>query len=148
MYLNKASVLGNLVRDPELRSLPSGTKVATLSIATNRRWKDKTGALQESVEYHTVIAFGRQAETSAQFLKKGQLVLAEGRLATRSWDGRGGEKQYRTEIIADRVQFGAKANAGASTGDLAEASEELSDDELRMWEGGPQAAAASAEQAS
>jgi len=109
MYLNKAIIIGNLTRDPELKSLPSGTAVCTLGVATNRVWRDKDGAKQESTEYHNIVVFGRQAETSAQYLKKGQNVLVEGRIQTRSWDGQDGNKRYRTEIVADRVQFGPKA---------------------------------------
>lgn len=109
MYLNKALIVGNLTRDPELRALPSGMQVASLSVATNRVWKDKNGAKQESTDFHNVVVFGRQAETSAQYLKKGQQVMVEGRIQTRSWDDKGsGEKKYRTEIVADRVQFGSK----------------------------------------
>ena len=112
MYLNKVIIAGNLTRDPELKSLPSGAKVCTLGVATNRVWMDKEGKKQESTEYHNVVVFGRQAETSAQYLKKGQQVLVEGRLQTRSWDGQDGKKNYRTEIVADRVQFGQKAGGG------------------------------------
>ena len=108
MYLNKAFILGNLTRDPELRSLPSGVHVATFSMATNRVWKDKDGARQESTEYHNIVVFGRQGENVAQYLKKGSSVLIEGRLQTRSWEA-DGVKKYRTEIVADRVQFGPRA---------------------------------------
>ncbi len=114
MYLNKAIVIGNLTRDPELRSLPSGIKVCSFSLATNRVWKDKNGAKQESADYHNVVVFGRQAETVAQYMKKGSSMLVEGRMQTRSWDDKtSGEKKYRTEIVADRTQFGPK---GGSTG--------------------------------
>lgn len=113
MYFNRAIVIGNLTRDPELRSLPSGIQVATLSVATNRVWKDKNGAKQESTDYHNVVVFGRQAETSAQYLKKGASVMVEGRMQTRSWDDASGVKKYRTEIVADRIQFGPRA--GGST---------------------------------
>lgn len=120
MYLNKALIIGNLTRDPELRALPSGIQVASLSVATNRVWKDKNGAKQESSDFHNVVVFGRQAETSAQYLKKGQQVMVEGRIQTRSWDDKAtGEKKYRTEIVADRVQFGNKpggTGAGSSMG--------------------------------
>ncbi len=105
MYLNKAIVIGNITRDPELRNLPSGAAVASFSVATNRVWKDKTGAKQEDVQYHNIVVFGPQAQTSAQYLKKGSSVLVEGRMQTRSWDSPEGKK-YRTEIVADRVQFG------------------------------------------
>src|SRR3989338_3548263 len=119
MYLNKAIVIGNLTRDPELRSLPSGAAVTTMAVATNRVWKDKDGNKKEDVQYHNIVIFGKQAETSAQYLKKGQSVLIEGRMQTRSWDDKGsGEKKYRTEIVADRVQFGPKAGTG--TGGVSE----------------------------
>jgi len=118
MYLNKAIVIGNLTRDPELRSLPSGIKVCTFSLATNRVWKDKNNARQESTDYHNVVVFGRQAETVAQYMKKGSSMLVEGRMQTRSWDDKNsGEKKYRTEIVADRTQFGPKGN-GAPVGGI------------------------------
>jgi single-strand DNA-binding protein len=118
MYLNKAILIGNLTRDPELRSLPSGIKVCTFSLATNRVWKDKNGARQESTDYHNVVVFGRQAETVAQYMKKGSSILVEGRMQTRSWDDKNsGEKKYRTEIVADRTQFGPKGgNTGGGAG--------------------------------
>lgn len=114
MYLNKALVYGNLTRDPELKSLPSGTQVTTFSIATNRVWKDKDGTKQESPEYHNIVVFGRQAETVAQYLKRGSSALVEGRMQTRSWES-DGVKKYRTEIVADRVQFGPRS-AGSGGG--------------------------------
>ncbi|MEK7066158.1 MAG: single-stranded DNA-binding protein, partial [Patescibacteria group bacterium] len=117
MYFNKAIIIGNLTRDPEMRSMPSGAKVVTLGVATDRVWKDKTGNKQQATEYHNVVVFGKQAETSAQYLKKGQTVLVEGRIQTRSWDGADGVKKYKTEIVADRVQFGPKsAGGGFSSG--------------------------------
>lgn len=115
MYLNKALIIGNLTRDPELKSLPSGVQVATFSVATNSVWKDKEGKKQESTEYHNVVVFGRQAETAAQYLKKGSSVLVEGRLQTRSWEQEG-QKKYRTEIVADRVQFGDRRSSGGAGG--------------------------------
>jgi len=110
MYLNKAFIYGNLTRDPELKSLPSGIAVTNFSVATNRVWKDKEGNKQESVEFHNVVVFNRQAETVAQYLRKGSSVLVEGRIQTRSWDGQDGQKRYRTEIVADRVQFGPRGD--------------------------------------
>jgi single-strand DNA-binding protein len=112
MNLNKAIIIGNLTRDPELKSLPSGVTITTLGIATNRVWRDKDGNKQEDTEFHNIVVFGRQAETSAQYLKKGQIALVEGRLQTRSWEGQDGIKRYRTEIVADRVQFGPKGGGG------------------------------------
>lgn len=114
MYLNKAIVYGNLTRDPELKALPTGNKVTSFSVATNRVWKDKNGAKQESVDYHNVVLYGKIAELAAQYLKKGNSVLIEGRMQTRSWDDATGKK-YRTEIIADNMQFGPRGG-GTSTG--------------------------------
>jgi single-strand DNA-binding protein len=115
MYFNRAIVIGNLTRDPEVRALPSGIQVATFAVATNRVWKDKAGAKQESTDYHNIVVFGRQAETTGQYLKKGSSVLVEGRMQTRSWDDKAtGEKKYRTEIVADRVQFGPRSAGGGA----------------------------------
>lgn len=109
MNLNKVLLVGNLTRDPELRTLPSGAAVASFGVATNRVWKNPAGQGQEEVEFHNVVVFGRQAETTSQYLTKGSLVLVEGRLRTRSWESKeGGGKNYRTEIIAERVQFGPR----------------------------------------
>ncbi len=118
MYLNKTFLYGNLTRDPELKALPTGTKVTEFSIATNRSFKDQNGVQKDETQFHNIVVFGRQAETSAQYLKKGQGVLIEGRIQTRSWDDtNGGGKKYRTEIIADAVQFGPKSGgAGAPSG--------------------------------
>ena len=116
MYLNKAILIGNLTRDPELRSTTGGTKVCSFSIATNRVWKDKNGVRQESADYHNVVVFGRQAETVAQYMKKGSSILVEGRMQTRSWEDKAsGEKKYRTEIVADRTQFGPKGGSGGAS---------------------------------
>lgn len=117
MYLNKAFIIGNLTRDPELKALPSGTKVCSFAVATNRSYKDKDGNRQDATEFHNVSAFAKLGELAAQYLKKGSQVYVEGRLQTRSWDGKDGEKKYRTEIIADTVQFGNRpGGAGPSTG--------------------------------
>ena len=116
MYLNKAIIIGNLTREPEMRALPSGIQVCSFSVATNRVWKDKEGNKKEQADFHNIVVFGRQAETAGQYLKKGQSVLVEGRIHTRSWDDKDGTKKYRTEIVADRVQFGPKAGAGGGDG--------------------------------
>lgn len=121
MYLNKAMIVGNLTRDPELKTLPSGMKVTSFSIATNRVWKDKDGNKKEAADFHNIVVFGRQAETSAQFLSKGSQVLIEGRLQTQSWDdATSGKKMYRTEIVADRVQFGSRSQGVASGAPVSE----------------------------
>lgn len=115
MYLNKATIIGNLTRDPEMKTLPSGIKVTNFSIATNRVWKDQAGQRQEAADYHNIVVFGRQAETSAQYLKKGSQAMIEGRMQTRSWDDAGsGKKMYRTEVVAESVQFGSRAQGGAA----------------------------------
>lgn len=119
MYLNKALIVGNLTRDPEQRTLPTGISVCQFSVATNRVYKDKDGNKQESTDYHNIVVFGRQADTAAQYLKKGQSVMVEGRIQTRSWDDQSGQKKSRTEIVADRVQFGPKAGGGATGGNAA-----------------------------
>ena len=111
MYLNKAMIYGNLTRDPELKALPSGMNARSLSHATNRTYTDRDGKRQEQVEYHNIVVFGKQADTSAKYLKKGSGTYVEGRLQTRSWD-KDGVKQYRTEIVADRVQFGPRSGEG------------------------------------
>ena len=108
MYINKVMLYGNLTRDPELRALPSGGNVASFGVATNRVFKKADGSKQEATEFHNVVVFGRQAETCAQYLKKGSPAYVEGRIQTRSWD-KDGAKQYKTEIVAERVQFGPRA---------------------------------------
>lgn len=112
MYLNKAFVIGNLTRDPEMRATAGGTQVTTFSLATNRVWKDQSGAKQESADFHNIVVFGRAAENCSQYLKKGNQAYVEGRMQTRSWEA-DGQKKYRTEIVADRVQFGDKGSGGA-----------------------------------
>lgn len=123
MYLNKAFIFGNLTRDPELKSLPSGAAVTNFAIATNRVWKDKEGKTQESVDFHNIVVFGRQAETVSQYLRKGSSALIEGRIQTRSWEGQDGVKKYRTEIVADRVQFGPRSGAAANVTNKKESGE-------------------------
>lgn len=103
MDLNKVMIIGNVVRDPELRTTPGGQNVSSFSVATNLVWKDASGARQEKAEFHNVVAWRRLAEISSQYLKKGSKVYIEGRLQTRSWDDPNGVKRYRTEIIADNM---------------------------------------------
>src|SRR3989344_5351279 len=106
MNLNKVFLIGNLTRDPELRMLPSGKPVVSFGVATNRIWKDQQGNQQKEAEFHNVVVFGRQAEIANQYLAKGRSVFIEGRLRTSSWNAQDGAKRSRTEIIAERVQFG------------------------------------------
>jgi len=108
MNFNKAFIIGNLTRDPELRTLTSGAAVASFSIATNRVWKNQSGEKQEDTQFHNIVAFGRQAEIVNQYLKKGNPVFIEGRIQTRNWDAQDGTKKYRTEIVTERLQLGPK----------------------------------------
>ncbi len=116
--VNKVILIGNLGRDPEVRSTQSGQAVATLSVATSRRWRDKDGNNQEQTEWHTVVVWGRQAEIAGQYLTRGRQVYIEGRLTTRSWDDKQtGEKRYKTEVVCD--EFKMLGNRGGGGGDAA-----------------------------
>ena len=115
MNINKVLLFGNLTRDPEIKSLPSGMQVATFGVATNRVFRDRTGNKQEQADFHNIVVFGRQAETVAQYLKKGASAFVEGRIQTRTWE-KDGEKRSRTEIVAERVQFGPKGGMGGGAG--------------------------------
>lgn len=109
MYLNKVFLIGRLTADPILRNTPSGQSVCTFSIATNRVWTDRnSGKKQEEAQYHNIVLWRRLAEISSRYLTKGSLVLIEGRLQTRSWQDSSGKNQYRTEIIAERMQLGPR----------------------------------------
>jgi single-strand DNA-binding protein len=116
--VNKVILVGNLGRDPELRSTPSGQQVASFSLATNRRWRDRDGNRQEQTEWHNIVCWGRQAEVAGQYLTKGKQIYVEGRLQTRSWEDRqSGEKRYRTEIVCDNFQMlGQRSDADSSSG--------------------------------
>ena len=104
LSLNRAQLIGNLTKDAEMRFTPNGQAVATISIATNRKWKGRDGAAGgEDVQYHDVVIWGQQAETLTPMLKKGSPVYAEGRLQTRNWEGQDGVKRYKTEIVAETV---------------------------------------------
>jgi single-strand DNA-binding protein len=113
--MNKVILYGNLTRDPELKNLPSGMQVSSFGVATNRRVK-KEEQWVEVPEFHNIVVFGRQAETSAQYLKKGSSVLIEGRIQTRSWDSPEKGKQYRTEIVAESVTFGSRSGGAGGSG--------------------------------
>lgn len=117
MNYNRATIVGRLTRDPETRSLPSGQTVANFGLATNRVWTNQqSGEKQEAVDFHNVVAFGRLGEICGQYLNKGSLVLIEGRLQTRSWEGQDGVKHYRTEIVAQNMQMGPRSQGAAGTG--------------------------------
>jgi|SRR5680860_52422 len=116
MYINKAFVYGNLTRDPEKKALPSGVTVTSFSLATTSIWKNKDGQKQEDTQFHNIVTFGPIANNVALYLKKGSSAFVEGRMQTRSWDTADGQKKYRTEIVADTVQFGPKPQGGAPVG--------------------------------
>ncbi len=117
MNLNKVFIIGNLTRDPELKTLPSGTAVASFGVATNRVWKDQSGQKKEEAQFHNVVVFGRQAEIVSQYLAKGSSALIEGRIQTRTWDAADGSKRNRTEIVAERVQFGPRKGSYSAKGE-------------------------------
>jgi single-strand DNA-binding protein len=116
MNLNKAFILGNVTREPEVRSLPSGQQVTSFGIATNRFYTSGAGEKKQETEFHNVVCFGKLADISARYLNKGSLVLIEGRIKTRNWVNTAGAKQYRTEIIADSLQLGPKGSGGTGSG--------------------------------
>lgn len=103
MNLNKAMIIGNLTRDPEVRNTPSGQMVASFSVATSQVWNDQSGQKQEKVEYHNIVMWRRLAEICSQYLRKGSKVYVEGRLQTREWTGQDNIKRYRTEIIGENM---------------------------------------------
>ncbi|NOY35639.1 MAG: single-stranded DNA-binding protein [bacterium] len=112
MNLNKAFIIGNLTRDPELRTLPSGASLATFGVATNRTWKNQSGEKQEDTQFHNIVLFGRQAEIAQQYLTKGSSVFIEGRIQTRVWDAQDGSKKSKTEIVAEKMQLGPRRAGG------------------------------------
>ena len=101
--VNKVILLGNLGKDPELSYLPSGQSVAKFSLATSRKYKDKTGELKEETEWHNIVAWGKLGEISAQYLKKGRQAYVEGRISSRKWEDREGKQRTSFEIVADEV---------------------------------------------
>lgn len=121
MNLNKVFIIGNLTRDPELKNLPSGMSVASFGVATNRVWKNQQGQKQEDTQFHNIVVFGKQADIAAQYLKKGGLVMIEGRLQTRNWEAQDGSKRNRTEIVSERLQFGPRRGEGGGSGAQASA---------------------------
>ncbi len=111
--LNKAQVIGNLTRDPELKKTTGGQSVCTVGVATNRYWTDSSGQKRDEAEYHNIVCWGKLAEICAEHLKKGVKVFFEGRLQTRNWEDEGGVKHYRTEIVANDMIILSPRNGGA-----------------------------------
>ncbi len=117
MNINKAIVVGRITNDLEIKTTTTGREVLSFSVATNRTWKDQAGNKQERTEFHNIVAWGKQAQTIAQYFVKGQEIYVEGHLETRNWDDEGsGKKMYRTEIILDQFDFGQKPGATGSAG--------------------------------
>jgi len=111
--LNKVILVGRLTRDPELKALPSGQQVCSFGLATGRFFNDKSGQRQQQTEFHNIVLFGKLAEISSQYLKKGSLAMIEGRLQTRKWQDNQGNQRSRTEIVAERMQLGPRAGQSA-----------------------------------
>lgn len=105
MDLNKVMLIGNLTKDPEAKTLVNGQSLSSFSLATNRTWKDASGVKKEQAEFHNIVVWGKLAEISNQYLKKGKKIYLEGRLQTRSWDDQNGVKKYRTEIVAENFSM-------------------------------------------
>lgn len=114
--VNKAIILGRLGKDPELRRTPSGQAVVELRVATDESWTDQQGQKQERTEWHSIVVWGRQAENCERYLTKGREVFAEGRIQTREYTDKDGNKRYRTEVVADRVQFVGGRGEGPAEG--------------------------------
>ena len=120
MSVNKVILIGNLGKKPELRYTPGGQAVANFTVATNERWGGKDGQpVQERTEWHRIVVFGRTAENCGQYLDKGRSAYIEGRLQTREWTDKEGQKRYTTEIVAQTVQFLGGKGGGAGGGDFA-----------------------------
>lgn len=111
MNLNKAMIIGNLTRDPEVRTTPTGKTVASFGVATNMVWTDQTGQKRDKAEFHNIVAWARLAEICGQYLKKGSKIYLEGRLQTRDWVGQDNVKRYRTEIVAENMIMLDRAGA-------------------------------------
>ncbi|PIS41769.1 MAG: single-stranded DNA-binding protein [Candidatus Kerfeldbacteria bacterium CG08_land_8_20_14_0_20_42_7] len=115
MNLNKVQLIGNLTRDPEIRTTPTGQNVASFSVATSRRWTDKEGQSKEQTEFHNLVAWRKLADIIGQYVKKGSKVYVEGHLQTRNWEDQQGAKKYRTEIIVDNlIMLDRKGESGGN----------------------------------
>ena len=136
MNLNKVFIIGRLTADPELRTTPSGDHVASFSIATNRYWRTKEGEKKEEVEFHNLVAWGKLAELCSQFLKKGRKVYAEGRLQTRSWEGKDGVTRQRTEIVMEDMVLLDSRGAPTEGSGAAPEQPAPKEEEIQLPEGG------------
>jgi single-strand DNA-binding protein len=128
MNLNKAMIIGNLTRDPELRTTSGGQSVCKFGVATNQVWTDQQGQRQERAEFHNIVTWGKLAEICSQYLTKGRKVYIEGRLQTSDWEGQDGVKRYRTEIIGENMIILDRAGAKSSNNDAPAPAEEGGDE--------------------
>jgi len=118
MSLNRAQLIGNLTRDPEVKQIPGGQTVATFGLATNFSWTDASGEKHDKTEFHNIVAWRKLAEICGQYLKKGGKVFIEGKIQTRDWEAEDGTKRYRTEIVADNMIMLDKKGGGDEGGDF------------------------------
>jgi single-strand DNA-binding protein len=137
MNLNKAIIVGNVSQDPQLKTTPSGHNVCTFSVATNRVWSGQNNQKQQSVEFHNVVLWQKLADVAAKYLKKGALVLIEGRIQTRSWQDKAtGAKRYRTEIVGESMQLGPRTNGTFSAESKANQPQEPESENIPIIEEG------------
>ncbi|NMB92164.1 MAG: single-stranded DNA-binding protein [Parcubacteria group bacterium] len=134
MNLNKVFLIGNLTRDVTLKTTPSGQSVAEFGVATNRVWTGANGQKQQEVEFHNIVVWGKMAELCNQYLAKGRMVFIEGRIRTRSWQDASNQKRYRTEIIAENIQFGPKSMKEETKLDIPPETESFSHEDLPVLE--------------
>jgi single-strand DNA-binding protein len=136
MNLNKVFLIGRLTRDPEMRSTQSGQSVCNFGLATSRTWTNSTTKQkEEKTEFHNIVMWGKLAQIASQYLKKGSLVLIEGRLQTRSWEDKTGNKRYTTEIIAESMQMGPRSsNASSNNPKSAPANSTVTEEEIPIIE--------------
>ncbi len=132
MNLNKAMIIGNLTRDPETRTTPSGQTVASFSVATNLVWNDQSGQQQKKTEFHNVVAWRKLAEICSQYLKKGSKVYIEGRLQTSEWTGQDGNKRYRTEIVTENMIMLDKGNKTSTPNDVSNENTNNKEEEIQV----------------
>ena len=144
MDLNRATILGRLTRDPEVRTIPSGKSVTSMTVATGRVWTDQSGTKQEKTEFHNCVLWGKLADIAGQYLSKGRRVYAEGRIETRDWTGQDGVKRYRTELVIDNLIM-LDGPRGSTNGAPAAGNAKPSNSEQAPFPGGAEATNSSEE---
>lgn len=137
MDLNRITIIGNMTRDPEVRTTPNGKSVASFSVATNRYWTDQNGQKQKEVEYHNVVLWTKLADVAGQYLHKGNKIYVEGRVRTREWTAQDGTKRTRTEIIGENmIMLGTRPAGAGSAGQVQSAQEsgpqEVIEEEIKV----------------